>query len=396
MRRMGPHLRWRTVFSMSCAAGLLVLSGCSTVSSTVDKLNPFSSSAPKVKPAELQAIEASVTVKPLWQASLGSAGEFVFTPAVVGSSVYAASKDGAIARFDDGQQVWRISAGQVLSGGVGSDGKRVAVGTPKGEVLVFDAANGKELWRARASSEILAAPALGDDLVMVRSGDSRIFGFDMSDGKRKWVYQRSTPALSLRTNVGIVLGPRAVLAGFPGGKLVAVATNNGAALWELTVALPKGSTELERMADVTSLPVLGEREVCTAVFQGRVSCVDLATGNSLWAKDLSSRAGLDMDERFVYISDDKGAIHAIDRITGSSLWKQDKLFMRGLSRPLAIGSRVVVADAQGVLHVLRREDGSFVGRASTDGSPIQADPQRIRGGFLVQTRNGGLFAYTLD
>jgi outer membrane protein assembly factor BamB len=382
--------------SLVCAVVLVTLAGCSSVGSTLDKLNPFSSSSPKVKPAELQPIDASVTLKPLWQASLGSAGEFVFTPAVVGDSVYAASKEGTLARFDNGQQVWRISVGQVLSGGVGSDGLRVAVGTPKGEVLVFDAENGKELWRARASSEILAAPALGDDLVMVRSGDSRIFGFDKIDGKRKWVYQRSTPALSLRTNVGIVLGPRAVLAGFPGGKLVAVATNNGAALWEMTVALPKGSTELERMADVTSLPVLGGREVCTAVFQGRVSCVDLSTGNSIWAKELSSRAGLDVDDRFLYVSDDKGSVHALDRGTGASQWKQDKLFMRGLSRPLAIGKRVLVADAQGVIHILGREDGAFVGRATTDGSPIQADPQRISGGFLVQTRNGGLFAYAID
>jgi outer membrane protein assembly factor BamB len=57
------------------------------------------------------------------------------------------ARDGTVARFDGGRQVWRISAGQPLSGGVGSDGKLVVVGTPKGEVLAFEAAAGREHGR---------------------------------------------------------------------------------------------------------------------------------------------------------------------------------------------------------------------------------------------------------
>ena len=37
---------------------------------------------------------------------------------------------------------------------------------------------------------------------------------------------------------------KVTLAGFPGGKLVAIANNNGAAVWEVTVALPKGAPSL--------------------------------------------------------------------------------------------------------------------------------------------------------
>ncbi|MCX8018301.1 MAG: PQQ-binding-like beta-propeller repeat protein, partial [Rhodocyclaceae bacterium] len=54
-------------------------------------------------------------------------------------------------------------------------------------------------WQARVSSEVLAAPAVAGDLVAVRSIDARIFGLDAADGKRRWVYQRSTPALALRS-----------------------------------------------------------------------------------------------------------------------------------------------------------------------------------------------------
>jgi outer membrane protein assembly factor BamB len=185
---------------------------------------------------------------------------------------------------------------------------------------------------------------------------------------------------------------RVTLAGFPGGKLLAIANNNGAAVWEVTVALPRGSTELERVADVTSLPVVSGSTVCAAAFQGRVACFDSGSGNALWSRDMSSSAGLDMDNRYVYVVDDKGAVHALDRSSGASVWKQDKLAQRGLSRPLALGSHVVVADYQGVVHLLRREDGAFAARATTDGGAVRAEPVHFGKGVLVQTANGGLHA----
>ena len=377
-----------TPLSLAAVVSALLLGACSTV----EKLNPFGSSGPKVKPAELAVIQPTAELKSLWQANLGGAGEFTLSPAVVGDSVYAVARDGAVARFDGGRQVWRIAAGQLISGGVGCDGKLVVVGTPKGEVLAFDAATGREAWKARVSSEVLAAPVVADGLAIVRSGDSRIFGFDAVDGKRRWVYQRSTPALSLRSNVGVVLAGRLTLAGFPGGKLVAIANNNGAAVWEVTVALPKGATELERVADVTSSPVVSGSTVCAAAFQGRVACFDSNSGNTIWSRDLSSSAGLDIDGRYVYVADDKGAVHALDRNTGASVWKQDKLSNRGLSRPLALGNGVVVADYQGVVHLLRREDGAFAARATTDGSAVRAEPVRYGAGLLMQTTNGALYA----
>lgn len=366
----------------------LLGAGCSTV----EKLNPFGSSGPVVKPNELVTLQPTADVKSVWQASVGSAGSYSFSPAIVGESIYAGARDGSLMRFDGGRQVWRIAAGQMISGGVGSDGKLVVVGTPKGEVLAFDASNGRELWKARVSSEVLAAPAIADGLVVVRSGDARIFGFDAMDGKRRWVYQRSTPALALRTSVGVLLAGKFTLAGFPGGKLVAIANNNGAAVWEVTVALPKGSTELERVADVTSIPAVSGSTICAAAFQGRIACFESNSGNTLWSRDMSSSVGVDMDNRYVYVTDDKGAVHALDRNSGASVWKQDKLALRSVSRPVALGSLIAVADYQGYVHFLRREDGAFAARQATDGSAVRADLQAYGNGLLIQTANGSLHA----
>jgi len=48
------------------------------------------------------------------------------------------------------------------------------------------------------------------------------------------------------------------------------------------------------------------------------------------------------------------------------------------------------------VHLLSREDGSFAARVETDGSAIVAPPLALDlTSFLVQTRNGGVFAITI-
>lgn len=364
-----------------------LVAGCSTL----DALNPFASSGPKM--AELRPIDATVQARAIWQEGVGKSDDYAFTPAVVGASVYAAARDGTIVRLDDGQPVWRIKAEHALSGGVGADGRIVAVGTAKGDVFALDAADGKLVWKAKASSEVISPPAVGQGVVVVRSGDHRVAAYDASDGKRKWVYQRPSPPLSLRVTASPLVVDRYVFVGFPGGKLIAVSVDNGAPLWEGTVALPKGATELDRVADVTSAPVIDGRMICAAAFQGRVSCFDLGNGNLIWGRDISSAAGLTIDSRYVYVADDKGAVHALDKASGASIWKQDKLFLRKLTAPLVRRHLVVVGDVQGVVHFLSRDDGSFVGRLSTDGSAIQAPLQPLGNNNLVaQTRSGRVLA----
>jgi outer membrane protein assembly factor BamB len=369
--------------ALALAALSLCLAGCSTL----DALNPFSgSSGPKM--AELQPIQATIDVRTLWVADVGKAGDHTFVPAVVGASVYAAAKDGSVLRLDDGQQVWRIQAEKPLAGGVGADERMVVVGTAKGELFAFAAADGSLRWKARASSEIVAPPAVAAGLVVVRSGDHRLTAYDAVDGKRKWVYQRPSTPLSLRVTAPPIVVEKYVFAGFPGGKLIAVSADNGAPLWEGAVALPKGATELDRVADVTSVPVIDGRMICAAAFQGRVSCFDLGNGNLIWSRDISSAAGVAIDSRYVYVSDDKGAVHALDKASGASLWKQDKLFLRRLTAPLPMRDLVAVADVQGVVHFLNRNDGSFVARQPTDGSPVRAPLRMLGINLLAQTADG--------
>ncbi|MGP1609837.1 MAG: outer membrane protein assembly factor BamB, partial [Burkholderiales bacterium] len=284
-------------------AVVTLISGCETVGGW------FGSSAPKQKPAELVEFKAQATLRILWQGNVGTAGRGAFYPAVVGNTVYAAGASGQIAGFaaNSGSSQTRFDAAMPLSGGVGAGVGLVLAGTAQGEVLAFEP-SGKAAWKTQLTGEVLSPPVAADGVVVVRTGDGRIYGLNAADGKQRWVYQRALPSLALRSYAGIVVYRGAVFAGFPGGRLVAIALETGNVGWEAVVALPKGTTELERVTDVTSYPVVDGAQVCAVAFQGRVACFDAIRGETLWARDASSIAGMALDARNAYVTDEHSAV----------------------------------------------------------------------------------------
>ena len=399
--RPGTRSNARLSRWLAAAALLSLLGGCASFSeSAMNPMNWFSGNS-GVKPTPLTDLKPSLALTRAWSASVGGAGVYVFTPALVGNVVYAAAADGTLAAFDSqsGKQRWRIQANKGgLSAGVGADDTLVAVATVKGEVLAFDE-TGKEKWRAQVSSEVLSAPLVAEGVVLVRSNDNRIFAFSAADGKRQWVYQRTAPALVLRNFANMVAYLGQAYVGFPGGKMVALALSNGSLRWEATVALPKGATELERIADISSPPVLSGGQVCAVAFQGRAACFETSNGQAVWARDISSAAGMSLDSRYMFLTDDKSAVVALARGTGASMWKQDRLLYRGLSAPLSVGTAVIAGDYEGILHGFSREDGALIARQATDGGSVIAAPQLMsiatKDAFIVQTQKGGLFVFTL-
>jgi outer membrane protein assembly factor BamB len=375
--------RYRRILGLS--ATLLAVSGCG-------------SSGPVVTPAELVEFKPLVALKVLWRGYVAAAGKNTYFPEVSGGVVYAVGEDGAVAGFDvsSGRSQVQIEGGQRVSGGVGVGGGLVLLGTPKGEVLAFET-TGKALWKVQLSSEVLARPEAEDGIVVVRTADGRIYGLDAATGKSKWLFQQRMPSLSVRSNTGVVLQRGGVFAGFPGGRLVALALANGNIAWEGIVALPRGATELERVADVTSLPAIDFPRICAVAFQGRVACFDVQRGSLLWAREASSLAGITLDARYLYYTDDRGAVLALDKTNGASVWRQDKLADRRVSAPLALGRYLVVGDFEGYVHLLSVEDGSFAARIATDGTAISAPPIALgTSSFVVQTRNGGVYAITIQ
>jgi len=381
---------------------VLALGGCSSLSDYSDKVfnkyyDKIFGNAPVIKPAELKPFTATAQTRVLWHADAGDSGAYVFSPLVSNGDIYVANAKGRITRYEEasGKETLHIDAGSKLSGGVGGNTSTILVGTPEGMVLAFGH-DGKLLWKTPLATEILSAPQIDGAMAVVRGGDGRIFGLDASSGTVQWTYQRQIPTLTMRTDAGVVLYHGGVFAGFPGGRLVAINIENGAVGWEALVALPHGSTELERVTDVASPPVIDDQQICAVAFQGRVACFDLLRGTQQWGQEISSVAGLTVAGNDLYVSDEKSTVVAFDKVTGESEWKQDKLYGRQITAPTVIGRFLAVGDYQGYVHFLERKDGALAARIATDGSPIIAQPVALDDGILVLTQKGGVFAVAVQ
>jgi outer membrane protein assembly factor BamB len=376
-----PPVRWIWLIGILALTG-----GCSW----------FGESRPAKLAAPVPVFTAQTTLRVLWQADLGSsAPDTVLTPAASGNAVFAASKD-ALMRLENGRELWRIAVPQGIVGGVGASDHVVVVGTGTGEVIAFDPAGGQRMWSAQTRALLLAAPVVSQGVVLVRAGDDTLNGYDAKTGRKLWAFHADSPALTLRIHAEVLPLPGSFLVGLPNGKLLAVNTATGGQLWEGTVALPKGSTELERMVDVASRPAAASGKGCAVAWQGRIACFDFQAGSTLWSKSLSSRAGLDMSANHVFVTDEYDAINAYRVEDGSSLWRNDKLSYRGLTAPRILGDYLVVGDALGVVHLIKRSDGSFAANIALANAPVAATPVLTpTGNILVQTRSGSLYALTV-
>jgi outer membrane protein assembly factor BamB len=382
-----------------CCLPLLLLVGCSSLSDLKSDISDrIFGREPVNPPAELTTIKAKFDAKIVWSAQAGATDRYDFTPALDAGFVYAANAKGEIVKLDaaNGRQVWRVNAGETISGGVGTGGGLVMVGTNRGDVLAYDI-NGKLVWKTRASSEVLSAPRYFDGYVIVRSGNSHIAGFDAADGSRKWVYERTSPTLSLRSSAGLIVDGGAVYAGFAGGKMVSIRADNGKLLWEASVAQPKGVTEIERISDITSLPVVDGPVVYAVAYQGRVAAVDRRSGKVLWNRDISSYSGLSVENGKVYIAHALGSVYALNDANSKTFWRQPALLNRRLTAPLPLGDVVAIGDLEGYIHFLDRDDGSIVGRIKLSSNPVMA----LIGGdskapVIAETRGGEIYAISLN
>ena len=126
-----------------------------------------------------------------------------------------------------------------------------------------------------------------------------------------------------------------------------------------------------------------------------MACFAAPTGRAIWARDVATAGGIDIDARLVSVSDDKGHVQAYSR-TGTSVWRQEKLARRDPSAPLSVGPALVVGDVQGFVYLLSRDDGAIAARFASDGTPVVSPAAAHERTAIVQTSGGTLLVVAID
>ena len=357
----------------------LLLSACSIFSSS-----------PPVKPAPLETIAAPIAGRVVWTWQVDGAA-FPLTITAAADRFVVAGGDGTVQALqaETGAVQWRSEALGRLSAGVGSDGRFAAVVTRTNELVVLDA--GKTLWRKTLTVPVFAAPLVAGERVFVLTVDRAVQAFDALDGRRLWDLRRPGEPLTL-AQPGVIAAYKDTLIVGQGPRLAGVDPLRGTLRWEANVATPRGTNEVERLADLVAPLYRQGTTLCARAFQSAVGCVNAERGSTLWSRNNAGLQGLSGDAELVFGADASDRVTAWKVTNGDIVWTAEQFTNRKLSAPLAVGGTVAFGDMEGYVHFVARDSGKTVLRLATDGSPISSAPVAIGNTILVATRKGGLYA----
>lgn len=391
--RPGLHRRAGTSAARACVlGGAILLAGCSLLGvggeDREDEIPPLPTLAP------LAAVETS------WTADAGAGigdHRLVLTPAVAGGRLYVADARGRVSAFEagTGRTAWQTDTRAEITGGVGTGNGLVVAGTAEGEVLALSAESGEVAWKSTVSSEVLSRPRVAGDRVVVRTLDGKLFGLDSGTGETRWSYDGGVPSLSVRGTGSPAILSDVAFSGFDNGRLAAVRHTNGEVLWEAVVSSARGQSELDRLADIDTEPVIVQGTVHAASYERVVAALDGETGRVLWRRDIETRTGLAADPDFLYVASTDGTVQALDRVSGATVWTEDSLAGRSPAWPSVHGAFVAVVDSEGYVHWLRREDGRPAARTPTGGGKVAGPPAVEENRLVVYWGRGTLTAYAL-
>ncbi|PZP36430.1 MAG: outer membrane protein assembly factor BamB [Roseateles depolymerans] len=361
----------------AAALAAALLAGCSLFGSD------------KPKPAPLETLSGASSGRVVWSVK-GDSINFPLSIAAVGDRFVVANSDGVVRALaaSDGRELWRGEAGSKPVAGVGSDGRFAAMINRDNELVVLDA--GRAAWRKALPTPVITAPFVAGERVFVVTVDRQVLAFDALDGRKIWDFRRPGDALTLAKS-GVLSSYKDTLVVGQGSRVVGVDPLKGTLRWEASIATPRGTNEVERLADLVGPAVQQGELICARAFQSAVGCVNAERGSAAWSRNVGGANGVGADDQVVVAGDASDRLTAWRVTNGDLVWTADQFQLRKLTEPVLLAKQVLLGDFDGYVHLVDRDTGKTRSRLPTDGSQVVA--LRLLGDtVLAATKNGGLFA----
>lgn len=377
-----------------------LLSGCSL----------FSGEEDVVTMSPLPKVENQFTPNKAWSTSVGDGiGEYYshLRPAYQDSTVYAADRRGTVKAMDlaDGKEKWKADLSEktsffssnrpaLLSGGLTVSGANVYVGSEKAVVYALSTEDGKVAWQTKVAGEALSRPVVADGMVLVHTSNGQLQALNEADGAIKWTVNLDIPSLSLRGESAPATAFGAAVVGGDNGRVSAVLMQQGQLIWQQRISQPSGATEIDRLNDVDTTPVIVDNVVYALGYNGNLTALDLRSGQIMWKRDMGSVNDFIVDSGRIYVVDQNDRVIATNTEGGVNLWRQSDLLHRNLTPPALYNGYLVVGDAEGYLHWINTTDGRFVAQQQVDSSGFLSAPVVAGDKLLIQARGGKVYAFT--
>ncbi|KQN44231.1 outer membrane protein assembly factor BamB [Serratia sp. Leaf50] len=376
-----------------------LLSGCSW----------FSGEEDVVKMSPLPKVENQFTPTEVWSTSVGDGVGAYYShlhPAWKDNTIYAADRFGIVKALDadNGKEKWKVNLSEnpgffssnisaQLSGGVTVDGSNLYIGSEKAIVYSLNTADGTVAWQSKVAGEAISRPVISDGLVLIHTSNGILQALNQKDGSIAWSANLDMPTLSLRGESAPAVAFGAAIVGGDNGRVSAVLMKEGQMIWQQRISEPSGATEIDRLSDVDTTPVIVNGVIYTVAYNGNLVAMDLRSGQIMWKREVGSVNNIIVEGDRIYMVDQNDRVMALNTQGGVTIWTQSELLHRNLTAPVLYNGFIVVGDAEGYLHWLNTNDGRFVAQQKVDSSGLLSAPVVASDKLVVQAKGGEVYSF---
>ena len=131
-------------------------------------------------------------------------------------------------------------------------------------------------------------------------------------------------------------------------------------------------TDIDRLSDVLSKPIINDAQVYAVSTSGDLTSIDRRSASIIWTRKISSFNNIVFDGFDIYLTHKSDSIYSLDsKRNGKTNWRNADLQFRRITDPIIIGDHIAVGDYDGYVHLLNSETGIVEGRAQiTSDVPI--------------------------
>lgn len=270
--------------------------------------------------------------------------------------------------------------------------------TEDGVLHMLTASTGVLRWRIEVGAAVSRAPLLTDDVVYVVTDGDVVIAMARENGEALWRVRREAPeGFSVSGHAGLTLADDRLLAAFTGGAVVALDPRDGSLLWErdTSVELEPAAEGAPRFADVDTTPVQVDDTVYVASFAGGLFALDARSGTVRFRDEqLTGVVGIaQAGPRLIILSSADHGIVCFDRVERRVVWR--KTVPRGApADAVVVHDLVLVGESQGGFLTVALQSGRELGRIET-GHGFTAHASVADGRGFVLSNGGTLYAFAL-
>lgn len=374
-------------------SSVLLVSGCS---SEVDI----------IEVAPVPQVENQFSMKQVWSNSTSGNAKIysLLGPTQFENIIYVAGRNGQVKAIDttNGKTLWNSDVSEssffrsqsaLLSGGVSVDNKYVYVGSERAVVYALERDTGKLVWQQKVKGEVVASPVASDNKLLVHTTNGFLQALNRDTGVQVWETNLDVPTLALRGQSTPTVAYGAVIIGDDNGHVNAIFLNDGNLIWQQRISQPSGSTEIAKLNDVDSTPVVIDGVVYALGYNGNMVALDLRSGQTIWKRNIGSTHSFVIDSGRIFIVDQEDRLQALSMDGGAVIWKQNDLLHRQLTDPVMYQGYIIVGDAEGYLYWIDALNGEFVHLQKINSSGFLSQPIVANNKLIVQARNGDVYAF---